>query len=295
MHPWIQAFADGQKADLFSGEALWRDYLAFEWDLQTIEGVEAIGRFSPGQSLKLGEAHQHSEAEWILDFESAAGQCRGLVELQEGKAVRLFTSLEQPHVQAQSSDDLQVLIIGAGQSGLTLGAQLDLLGISYLILEQNDRIGDNWRNRYDSLVPHDPVWMNHFPRLPFPDDWPLFTPKDKMGDWMEHYAEALRLNVRLSTKVLKASCADGWTVKTDNEEFQAPHLVFAVGTSGFARTPKLKGQDMFQGPQMHSSAYRNAKGLEGKQVVVVGANNSAHDIAADLARNGAHPTLVQRT
>ena len=72
---------------------------------------------------------------------------------------------------------------------------MKMLGIPTLIIDKNQAVGDNWRKRYHQLVLHDPVWYDHMPYLPFPDFWPVFTPKDKLVDWFETYVKALELNV----------------------------------------------------------------------------------------------------
>ena len=82
-----------------------------------------------------------------------------------------------------------VLIIGGGQGGIALGARLRQLGVPTIIVEKNDRPGDSWRNRYKSLCLHDPVWYDHLPYLKFPENWPVFAPKDKIGDWLEMYTQ----------------------------------------------------------------------------------------------------------
>ena len=86
------------------------------------------------------------------------------------------------------------LIVGGGQGGIALGARLRHLGVPTIIIEKNPRPGDSWRNRYKSLVLHDPVWYDHLPYLPFPDNWPVFTPKDKLADWLEVYVKVMELN-----------------------------------------------------------------------------------------------------
>ena len=86
------------------------------------------------------------------------------------------------------------VIVGGGQGGIALGARLKRLDVPTIILESNARPGDSWRNRYKSLVLHDPVWYDHLPYLPFPDDWPIFTPKDKLADWLEAYVKIMELN-----------------------------------------------------------------------------------------------------
>src|SRR5439155_88989 len=83
------------------------------------------------------------------------------------------------------------VIIGGGQGGIALAARLKRLGVPTLVIEKNERAGDSWRKRYRSLVLHDPVWYDHLPYLPFPDHWPVFSPKDQMGDWLEMYAKVM--------------------------------------------------------------------------------------------------------
>ncbi len=86
------------------------------------------------------------------------------------------------------------VIIGGGQGGIALGARLRQLGVPTIIIERNERPGDSWRNRYKSLCLHDPVWYDHLPYLPFPPNWPVFSPKDKIGDWLEMYTRIMELN-----------------------------------------------------------------------------------------------------
>ena len=81
------------------------------------------------------------------------------------------------------------VIVGGGQGGIALGARLKRLGVPTIIVEKNERPGDSWRKRYKSLCLHDPVWYDHLPYLPFPDHWPVFSPKDKIGDWLEMYTQ----------------------------------------------------------------------------------------------------------
>ena len=96
------------------------------------------------------------------------------------------------------------LIIGGGQGGLALGARLKRLGVPTIIVEKNERPGDAWRKRYKSLCLHDPVWYDHLPYLPFPDHWPVFSPKDKIGDWLESYAKVMELNYWTKTECKSA-------------------------------------------------------------------------------------------
>ena len=145
-----------------------------------------------------------------------------------------------------------VLIIGAGQSGLALAAAFEGPWVPYLVSEKNHRIGDNWRKRYSSLVLHDPVWMNHLPFKRFPDDWPTFTPKNMMGDWLEEYAESLQLNVQCNSEVTSAEfdqTQGTWSVEIRagdvEQNMRVKHLVFAVGTSGFQSRPGFRAMKTF--------------------------------------------------
>lgn len=305
---WLEGFFGTTRPDrLFHPDALWRDYLSFDWDLITHEGIDAIAKAKlPVRGKIIGQPKRHSNSEYIFDFQGPNGISKGLVEFQNGLALRLFTSFEETSEWDESFDPAsappQVAILGAGQSGLALGARLQSLRIPYVIIEQNARVGDNWRARYDSLVLHDPTWVNHLPFKPFPDDWPTYTPKNKMGDWLEDYATDLSLNVQCLHKLKHAEFNDAsscWQLEiinpTGTSVLTVPQLVFAVGTSGFAQTPSFAGQETFEGQQLHSSAYQTGAEFTGKKVAIVGATNSAHDIAVDLVKNGAYPTMIQRS
>ena len=77
--------------------------------------------------------------------------------------------------------------------GLSLGPG-SVVNVPTIIIETNLNAGNSWRNRYNSFCLHDSVWYNHMPYLPFPDDWPIYTPKDKLGDWLEAYVKIIGLN-----------------------------------------------------------------------------------------------------
>lgn len=195
-----------------------------------------------------------------------------------------------------------VVVVGGGQGGIALGARLRHIGVPALVVEQNDRPGDSWRNRYRTLCLHDPVWYDHLPYLKFPDNWPVFSQKDKIGDWLESYTNLLDIPYWTSTRVTSASFdddAEEWTVRMDQagEELtlRPRHLVLATGMSGKPNVPDVPGQDTFRGAQHHSSAHPGPDGYAGKRAVVIGSNNSAHDICAALWEVGADVTMVQRS
>src|SRR5579871_1663774 len=97
-----------------------------------------------------------------------------------------------------------VVIVGGGQGGIGLGARLRMLGVPTIIVEKNARPGDSWRNRYKTLCLHDPVWYDHLPYIPFPENWPVFSPKDKIGDWLEMYTRVMELDYWSSTECCAA-------------------------------------------------------------------------------------------
>jgi putative flavoprotein involved in K+ transport len=195
-----------------------------------------------------------------------------------------------------------VLIIGGGQGGIILAARLKKLGVPTIVVEKNARAGDSWRNRYKSLCLHDPVWYDHLPYMPFPDDWPVFAPKDKVGDWLEMYTKIMEINYWGSTTAKKAQFNEAkgeWEVVVVREgqevTLRPKQLVFALGVSGYANVPKIAGAETFLGDQHHSSKHPGPEACQGKKVVVLGSNNSAHDICAALWENDVDVTMVQRS
>lgn len=212
-------------------------------------------------------------------------------ELREEEA-RTLGYTEQPYV----------VIVGGGQGGIMLGARLRRLGVPAIIIEKNPRPGDSWRKRYKSLCLHDPVWYDHLPYLPFPDDWPVFAPKDKIGDWLEMYAKVMELNYWGSTVCKKATWNESrqeWDIQVEREgrpvTLRPKELVFALGVSGYPNVPKIPGAESFLGDQHHSSQHPGPENYQGKKCVVLGSNNSSHDICAALWEHGADVTMVQRS
>ena len=194
------------------------------------------------------------------------------------------------------------VIVGGGQGGIGLAARMRRLGVPTIVIEKNARPGDSWRNRYKSLHLHDPVWYDHLPYLKFPEDWPVFASKDKIGNWLEHYTRIMELNYWSSTECTKASFdeeAQEWVVEVVREgqkiTLRPKQLVFALGVSGYPNTPVFDGAETFLGQQHHSSKHAGGGDWAGKKAVVIGSNNSAHDICADLWENGAEVTMVQRS
>ena len=296
---------------------------------------ECLERTSPRDWRLDGEATVAGDTvEAWLTFTTGAAIGYGHLRLKDGKAWTLFTAMddisghEEPrgprrplgtsHVASLEREtwlerrtretaalgrEVQpyVAIIGGGQGGMALGARLKQLGVPAVILEQNARAGDSWRHRYRSLVLHDPVWYDHMPYIPFPETWPVFTPKDKMGDWLEMYARVMELDYWTSSRVTKAAFEpdrETWSVAVEKGgetlTLQPRQLVFATGAYGPPRRIAFEGREDFAGSILHSSDYRDGRDFRGQRCVVVGSATSGHDVGLDLWEGGAEVTMVQR-
>ena len=195
-----------------------------------------------------------------------------------------------------------VLVIGGGQGGIGIGSRLRQMGVPSLVIDKQDRPGDQWRNRYKSLCLHDPIWYDHLPYLKFPDNWPVFSPKDKIADWLEFYTRVMEVPYWSKTEATSAAydeAAGEWVVEVirDGESLtlRPKQLVLATGMSGRPIVPDLPGQDIFAGEQHHSSKHPGPDAYAGKKCVVIGSNNSAFDICGALWEAGADVTMVQRS
>lgn len=184
-----------------------------------------------------------------------------------------------------------------------------MLNVPTLVVDKNVRVGDNWRNRYHQLVLHDPVWYDHMPYMNFPPQWPVFTPKDKLGQFFEAYATLMELNIWMTSEIAHSQWDEAkqrWTVvihrkKPDGTSevrtFHPRHLVQATGHSGKAYMPDIKGINDFKGHLLtHSSTFPGARtDAKGKRAIVVGCCNSGHDIAHNFYESGYDTTIVQRS
>ncbi|MFS8102249.1 NAD(P)/FAD-dependent oxidoreductase [Lentzea alba] len=323
---WLARFESALKARdadavaaLFAPDSYWRDLVAFTWNVKTVEGrdgvTDLVKSCDPGASgfrttEPPAEADGVTEA-WI-EFETALGRGKGHLRLTGEGAWTLLTTLEElkgfeepqrerrpVYVEEEIARDPFVVVIGGGQGGIALGARLRQLGVPAVVLERHDRAGDSWRKRYKTLTLHDPVWYDHLPYLPFPDHWPVFSPKDKIADWLEMYTRVMEIPYWTRSEVTSISYDDGWTVTVDRDGetvlLHPRHVVFATGMAGKPNVPTFPGADEFEGEQHHSSQHPGPDAYAGRKVVVIGANNSAHDISAALVEHGADVTMVQRS
>lgn len=226
----------------------------------------------------------------------------GLVEGMEAISEPTWGEMrEQEQAEIGVTQQPYVLIVGGGHSGIILGARLRMLGVPALIVDANERPGDNWRKRYRTLQLHNPVYENHLPYMPFPDNWPIYMNKDKFADWLEAYTKIMELNYWGSSEVQSASYDEDsgtWEVRVDRAgehiTVRPNQMVMATGTHARIQMPTLEGQDTFKGVQQHSSQHKGPEEMLGKKVVVVGAGTSAHDICAALASEDIDVTMIQR-
>jgi cation diffusion facilitator CzcD-associated flavoprotein CzcO len=198
--------------------------------------------------------------------------------------------------------DPVVLVVGGGQAGLSIAARLTQLQVDTLIVDREQRIGDNWRKRYHALTLHNQVHVNHLPYMPFPPNWPTYIPKDKLASWFEAYVESMELNFWTGTEFEGGAYDERkelWSVvlrQADGtkREMRPRHVVMATGVSGIPNLPNIPTLPSFGGTVLHSSQYGDGEAWKGRSVLVVGTGNSGHDIAQDLHSSGAKVTLVQR-
>ena len=276
-----------------------------------------------------------SVIEVILKFNTKFGECEGVVRLYEDyeqqrtfkawsfltalselndsnnkKIEKYRNTLEGPNwLDNRKKDRLfnnrepEVIVVGSGQAGLSIASRLKQQDIDTLIVDKNERVGDNWRNRYHSLKLHNQTHVNHLPYMPFPSTWPTYIPKDKLAGWFEYYAESMELNVWTNTKFVGAEYNENknyWNVRLKLSDgtikiVKPKHIVMAVGVSSVPNRIKLPGINDYKGKVIHSADYDNGKEYSGKNVLVYGTGTSAHDVAQDLHVHGANVKIVQRS
>ncbi|AOW94124.1 FAD-dependent oxidoreductase [Rhodococcus sp. WMMA185] len=319
-------------AAMFAVDSFWRDLVAFTWNIATVEGRDGVtamlrARLDDTDPSNFRAGEEPEEADGVtsasIEFETATGRGKGHLRLRGDQAWTLLTTMEElkGHEERRGTHRVNgaeeraleerefggsrqpyVLVIGGGHCGIVLGARLRQLRVPALVIDEHERPGDQWRERYKSLRLYDPVWFSHLPYLPFPDNWPVFSPKDKLGDWLEMYTKVMEVPYWSSTTCQSAKFDEEskqWTVVLDRSGQQVvlhpKHVAVATGVHGEPHVPTFPGQDIFRGEQHHSSRHPGPDAYAGKRVVVIGSNSSAHDICLALHRSGADVTMVQRS
>lgn len=180
----------------------------------------------------------------------------------------------------------ETVIIGGGQAGLSTGYHLQRRGREFIILEARQRVGDAWRDRWDSLRLFTPARYNGLDGMPFPAADFAFPTKDQMGDYLEAYATRFELPVRTGRTVQRvARDGERFIVTTNAEEIEADNVVVAMATFQQPRVPPFAHALRPDIVQLHSSEYRSPRQLRPGDVLVAGAGNSGAEIAMDLARD----------
>ena len=184
-------------------------------------------------------------------------------------------------------ESIDTVVIGAGQSGLSVGYYLAGTGVPFVILEANDRVGDTWRRRWDSLKLFTPARFDGLVGKPFPAPPGSFPTKDAMADYLESYAREFKLPVRTRTSVTRLSkYGDRFLVETKDSTIEANQVVVAMATFQRPAVPDFARDLDHRVLQMHSIDYRNSAQLAPGGVLVVGAGNSGAEIALEAARGG---------
>lgn len=185
------------------------------------------------------------------------------------------------------------VIIGAGQTGLATAYYLSKAGISCVVLDEHVRVGDQWRQRYDSLLLNSPAQRDGLPGLPFPAPRWSYPTGAEMADHLERYVEQMAITVRSGVAVrgVEQQLDGTWRITTSDGDLVAENVVVACGAE---QLPKVPGMAAELDPgirQLHSSAYRNPGQLLPGAVLVVGAGQSGADLALEIVRSG-HETWV---
>jgi len=214
---------------------------------------------------------------------------------QEEAVMNAAVDLVRATEEAAGPERLDVVVIGGGQAGLSVGYYLARQNVRFVILDAQARVGDAWRKRWDSLRLFSPARYDALVGMPFPAPDDSFPTRDEMADYLEAYAERFRLPVQSGARVDSLTQRDGrYRVVAGDREFEAEQVIIAMANYQEPRVPELAGA---LGPdilQMHSSAYKNPEQLRDGPVLVAGVGNSGAEIAYELARAGRDVWLAGR-
>jgi putative flavoprotein involved in K+ transport len=189
---------------------------------------------------------------------------------------------------------LDAIVVGAGQSGLAAARALTARGLRPVVLEAGPEPVGSWPHYYDSLALFSPARYSALPGLPFPGDPEHYPHREEVVDYLRRYAGRLDADIQTGQRVLDVHAEDGgFAVHTPTQTLTTPLLIAATGGFGNPHFPALPGLDAFTGEVLHASRYRAPHQFAGQHVVVVGARNSAAQIAVELNRH-ARVTLATR-
>lgn len=198
----------------------------------------------------------------------------------------MTAQLETQPIPIRAVEEHETVVIGGGQAGLAVGYWLSRFGRPFVILDAKARVGDSWREHWDSMRLFTPARRDGLPGMPFPARKHAFPTKDEMADYLEDYADRYRLPVRRGVRVdaLGRSANGRFVIAAGEARFEADHVVIATGPFQEPYMPDFADELDRRITQMHSSEYRNPEQLPDGDVLVVGPGNSGADIALELAR-----------
>ncbi|BBX37633.1 FAD dependent oxidoreductase [Mycolicibacterium mageritense DSM 44476 = CIP 104973] len=184
--------------------------------------------------------------------------------------------------------DYQVVVVGAGPSGVAAALSLSDAGLRPLLIDRADHVGSSWRARYDRLKLNTGRRTSHMPNRPYPEGTAVFPTRDQVVAHLDHHAHEAGIELMLSTCVARIDKdAEGWLLATSSGDITARQVVVATGYEHTPRIPQWPGMVDYTGQVLHSAKYRNPAPFVGKRVLVVGAGSSAMEIVHDVATGGA--------
>ena len=246
------------------------------WTLSTLLDIEKIGAAKSGNIEPISHSRDFSKQNWF-----------------EARQAEMAFEGREP----------DVLVVGGGHAGISAAVELKRLGLDTLVIDKQERVGDNWRHRYHGLKLHNKTPVNHLRYMPFPPNWPDYIPKDKIANWLEAYVESMEVNFWTRTVFEGAEYDEAtqtWAAKVRRGDgsvrtLRPKHIVMATSVSGTPNIPRIATIENFAGKVLHSSQFSAGAEWRGKSVVVMGTGTSAHDICQELQANGADVTMVQRS
>ena len=276
------------------------------------EVIEAIIRFETSNGPGVGAIRLLPQGggqakAWTLstsfDFNAI---CAARASAQNESHARDFAAPDwQEQRTLDSSYDIRdpdVLIVGGGHAGISAAVECKRIGLTVLVVDREERIGDNWRLRYRGLKLHNKTPVNHLRYLPFPPTFPDYIPKDQIANWLESYVDIMEVDFWTRTSFEGAEYDDAtqrWTAKLSREggarTLRPKHIVLATSVSGTPNIPTIEGIENFAGEVLHSSRFAAGRQWAGRSVIVFGTGTSAHDICQELHAAGADVTMVQRS
>lgn len=340
-----QRSLESLESSALSEGCLWRDWLSITGKVRTYCGAHQVAEtwrtnctpltFSQIETFPARVVRPAPATSWAdVQFNFTAKDSSGLVGISSGTASFIpdqhrvgdwkiwmlatmldhFVSHGHPDspppgpprsLSPSEVDGFSVIIVGAGQSGLSIAGRLQTLGISYVLLEQKSRVGHGWYGKYDSVTLHTTKEFNNLPfeRLWSADD-PNRLPARKVVEGFERFIHRYKINVWFSCHIEGArwdADARVWSIRVDagdrgTRSLRSRHLALTMGAGhAIPNRPCWPGVEEFQGTLLHSSEYKNSRAWEGRRGIVVGTGTSAHDVAQDMFDAGlSSVTMVQR-